>query len=206
MRSPRSSPTKAAKPALGTHSPFTASAHCATITTSHAPPSRPSPARASDTSPSRQPQPSSACRSRPCTDGCAKGSSPADSSPPAPPGRSTSPPSCATAPARPRPDGWLPLAEAATALGLARQTVLHKVQRGELAAVTVQHGKRKGLRIQVNPAKRSEISAPTPRATAQSPTNTGFPTSLQGSRTQCLYTISRLVVVPGGPARAGENG
>jgi hypothetical protein len=46
------------------------------------------------------------------------------------------------------PAGWLPLAEAANALGLARQTVLHKVQRGELPAVYVQHGKRKGLRIQ----------------------------------------------------------
>jgi DNA invertase Pin-like site-specific DNA recombinase len=49
------------------------------------------------------------------------------------------------------PDGWLPLADAAKALGLARQTVLHKVQRGELAAVYVHHGKRKGLRIQVKP-------------------------------------------------------
>jgi DNA invertase Pin-like site-specific DNA recombinase len=49
------------------------------------------------------------------------------------------------------PEGWLALADAATALGLARQTVLHKVQRGELAAVYVQHGKRKGLRIQVKP-------------------------------------------------------
>ncbi|MGE5636532.1 MAG: recombinase family protein [Nocardioidaceae bacterium] len=47
------------------------------------------------------------------------------------------------------PDGWLPLADAATALGVARQTVLHKVQRGELAAVYVRRGKRKGLRIQV---------------------------------------------------------
>jgi hypothetical protein len=47
------------------------------------------------------------------------------------------------------PEGWLPLTEAATALGLARQTVLHKVQRGELAAVYVQRGERKGLRIQV---------------------------------------------------------
>jgi DNA invertase Pin-like site-specific DNA recombinase len=48
------------------------------------------------------------------------------------------------------PEGWLPLADAAKALGLARQTVLHKVQRDELHAVYVQHGKRKGLRIQVN--------------------------------------------------------
>jgi DNA invertase Pin-like site-specific DNA recombinase len=47
------------------------------------------------------------------------------------------------------PDGWLPLAQAAQALGVARQTVLHKVQRGDLAAVYVHNGKRKGLRIQV---------------------------------------------------------
>ena len=50
------------------------------------------------------------------------------------------------------PDGWLPLDQAARALGVARQTVLHKVQRGELAAVHVNRGKRKGLRIQVEPA------------------------------------------------------
>jgi hypothetical protein len=51
------------------------------------------------------------------------------------------------------PDGWLPLADAANALGLARQTVLHKVQRGEIAAVYVQRGKRTGLRIQVKPVQ-----------------------------------------------------
>jgi DNA invertase Pin-like site-specific DNA recombinase len=50
------------------------------------------------------------------------------------------------------PTGWLPLHQAARALGVARQTVLHKVQRGELAAVHVTTGKRKGLRIQVEPA------------------------------------------------------
>jgi hypothetical protein len=49
------------------------------------------------------------------------------------------------------PDGWLPLTQAATALGIARQTVLHKVQRGELPAIYVHRGKRKGLRIQVKP-------------------------------------------------------
>lgn len=47
------------------------------------------------------------------------------------------------------PDGWLPLDQAATALGIARQTVLHKVQRGELNAVLVNRGQRQGLRIQV---------------------------------------------------------
>jgi DNA invertase Pin-like site-specific DNA recombinase len=47
------------------------------------------------------------------------------------------------------PDGWLPLDAAAKTLGIARQTVLHKVQRGELQAVHVNQGRRKGLRIQV---------------------------------------------------------
>jgi predicted DNA-binding protein (UPF0251 family) len=47
------------------------------------------------------------------------------------------------------PEGWLGLDQAAAALGVARQTVLHKVQRGELAAVHVTQGRRKGLRINV---------------------------------------------------------
>ena len=47
------------------------------------------------------------------------------------------------------PDGWLPLSQAASHLGLARQTVLNKVQRGELNAIYLTHGRRKGLRIQV---------------------------------------------------------
>jgi excisionase family DNA binding protein len=48
------------------------------------------------------------------------------------------------------PDGFVPLAEAARLLGVARQTVLHKVQRGELEAIQVTQGRRKGLRIQVS--------------------------------------------------------
>jgi excisionase family DNA binding protein len=47
------------------------------------------------------------------------------------------------------PDGFVPLAEAAKLLGVARQTVLHKVQRGELEAIQITQGRRKGLRIQV---------------------------------------------------------
>lgn len=47
------------------------------------------------------------------------------------------------------PAGWLPLDQAASYLGVARQTVLHWVQSGKLAAVYVRRGKRKGLRIQV---------------------------------------------------------
>ena len=49
------------------------------------------------------------------------------------------------------PEGWLGLDDAAKALGIARQTVLHKVYRGELQAVHVNRGRRKGLRIQVKP-------------------------------------------------------
>ena len=45
------------------------------------------------------------------------------------------------------PDGYVPLNEAARRLGCARQTVLHKVQRGELDAIHVTNGQRKGLRI-----------------------------------------------------------
>jgi DNA invertase Pin-like site-specific DNA recombinase len=48
------------------------------------------------------------------------------------------------------PDGWLTLDQAANALGIARQTVLHKVQRGELQTVHVSTGRRKGLRINVS--------------------------------------------------------
>jgi excisionase family DNA binding protein len=58
------------------------------------------------------------------------------------------------------PDGWLSLDEAARALGVVRQTVLHRVQRGELAAVHVRRGKRKGLRIQVNPEHAGLFDTP----------------------------------------------
>jgi excisionase family DNA binding protein len=48
------------------------------------------------------------------------------------------------------PEDFLALDQAAKRLGCARQTVLHKVQRGELHAVQVTSGQRKGLRIQVS--------------------------------------------------------
>ena len=47
------------------------------------------------------------------------------------------------------PPGWLPMLEATMALGVSRQTVLHRVKRGELEAVHVRLGRRKGLRIKV---------------------------------------------------------
>ena len=58
------------------------------------------------------------------------------------------------------PVGWLPLDQAATTLGIARQTVLHKVQRGELNAVLVNRGQRLGLRIQVGHAQAGLFDTP----------------------------------------------
>jgi DNA invertase Pin-like site-specific DNA recombinase len=58
------------------------------------------------------------------------------------------------------PDGWLSLDDAARALGVVRQTVLHRVQRGELAAVHVRRGKRQGLRIQVKPEHAGLFDTP----------------------------------------------
>jgi excisionase family DNA binding protein len=58
------------------------------------------------------------------------------------------------------PHGWLPLNQAAAALGVARQTVLQKVQRGELAAVHFRHGRRSGLRIQVKPDQSGPFEKP----------------------------------------------
>ncbi len=55
------------------------------------------------------------------------------------------------------PDGYVPLADAARRLGCARQTVLHKVQRGELEAIHVTNGQRKGLRIKVSAAPLDQL-------------------------------------------------
>lgn len=48
------------------------------------------------------------------------------------------------------PPGWLPMLEATLALGVSRQTVLQRVKRGELEAVHLRSGRRKGLRIKVD--------------------------------------------------------
>ncbi len=46
------------------------------------------------------------------------------------------------------PDGWLAMLEATLAYGVSRQTLLQRVKRGELRAVHVRAGRRKGLRIE----------------------------------------------------------
>jgi predicted site-specific integrase-resolvase len=50
------------------------------------------------------------------------------------------------------PKGYIPMVDAMRILGVSRQTVLQRVKRGELQAVHVCRGRRKGLRINVPPA------------------------------------------------------
>ena len=47
------------------------------------------------------------------------------------------------------PPEYLPMLETTMKLGVSRQTVLQRVKRGELEAVLVRQGRRKGLRIRV---------------------------------------------------------
>jgi len=47
------------------------------------------------------------------------------------------------------PEGYVPMLEATRILGVSRQTVLQRVKRGQLSAVHVRRGRRKGLRIKV---------------------------------------------------------
>src|SRR3954462_14136001 len=58
------------------------------------------------------------------------------------------------------PDGYLALADAARTLGCAPQTVLHKVQRGELNAIHVTRGRRKGLAINVPEPALDQLLTP----------------------------------------------
>jgi DNA invertase Pin-like site-specific DNA recombinase len=48
------------------------------------------------------------------------------------------------------PEGYLPMQDATKRLGVTRQTVLQRVKRGELEAVLLHEGRRKGLRIKVS--------------------------------------------------------
>jgi DNA invertase Pin-like site-specific DNA recombinase/predicted DNA-binding transcriptional regulator AlpA len=47
------------------------------------------------------------------------------------------------------PEGYVPMREAIKILGVSRQTVLQRVKRGQLPAVHVRRGRRKGIRIKV---------------------------------------------------------
>jgi len=54
------------------------------------------------------------------------------------------------------PDGWLATLEATHAYGLSRQTLLQRVKRGEIRAVYLRTGRKKGLRI-APPAQQAEL-------------------------------------------------
>lgn len=60
--------------------------------------------------------------------------------------------------ARRAPKGWLPPKEAAKALGLTREAVLHLARTGEVGAMMVGTGRKRGLRINVS--SRSSMDQP----------------------------------------------
>ena len=53
------------------------------------------------------------------------------------------------------PPGWVAMLEATLALGVSRQTVLQRVKRGELRALHLRSGRRKGLRIELPQGSQS---------------------------------------------------
>lgn len=57
------------------------------------------------------------------------------------------------------PEGYVPMIDATRLLGVSRQTVLQRVKRGELDAVHVCRGRRKGLRIKI-PATAPDLFQP----------------------------------------------
>jgi hypothetical protein len=59
------------------------------------------------------------------------------------------------------PAGYIPIVDAMRTLGVSRQTVLQRVKRGELQAIHVRNGRRKGLRILV-PQPETALFDPTP--------------------------------------------
>lgn len=59
------------------------------------------------------------------------------------------------------PPGFVPIVDAMRTLGVSRQTVLQRVKRGELEAIHVRNGRRKGLRIRI-PEGESALFDPDP--------------------------------------------
>ena len=55
------------------------------------------------------------------------------------------------------PDGWLAMLEATLAYGVSRQTIMHRVKRGEPHAVHVRTGRQNGLRIQPQPPRKNSF-------------------------------------------------
>ena len=57
------------------------------------------------------------------------------------------------------PAAYVRLAEAAAQPGLARQTVLNQIRRGERDAIHITQGRRRGLRVQLQPQEQGLLHA-----------------------------------------------
>jgi transposase-like protein len=57
------------------------------------------------------------------------------------------------------PAGYVRLAEAAAQTGLARQTILNQIRRGDRDAIHVTQGQRRGLRVQLHPQEQGLLPA-----------------------------------------------
>ena len=88
-----------------------------------------------------------------CTAASKPDSSAASRTPPAPPGESASTTSCAPCSSR-TPRGLRPDRRRDAILGVSRQTVLQRVKRGDLQAIHVRNGRRKGLKTNPKSRKR----------------------------------------------------
>ncbi|MCA1677439.1 MAG: recombinase family protein [Actinobacteria bacterium] len=64
------------------------------------------------------------------------------------------------------PPGYVPIVDAMRILGVSRQTVLQRVKRGELEAIHVRNGRRKGLRIRIPEPESALFDAGTMNAVA----------------------------------------
>jgi hypothetical protein len=57
------------------------------------------------------------------------------------------------------PAGYVRLAEAAARPGLARQTILNQIRRGDRDAIHVTQGQRRGLRVQLHAQEQGLLPA-----------------------------------------------
>ena len=57
------------------------------------------------------------------------------------------------------PAGYVRLADAAAQTGLARQTILNQIRRGDRDAIHVTQGQRRGLRVQLHPQEQGLLPA-----------------------------------------------
>jgi excisionase family DNA binding protein len=104
------------------------------------------------------------------------------------------------------PPGYIPMVDATKKLGVSRQTVLQRVKRGELQAVHIRQGRRKGLRIKL-PDTPDDLFTLTPAngGSLMSDPNTCVyrcPTPSRGAWTRSYPAVCGA---PGEPSGPGGN-